>query len=98
MKIALPLALLLVSACAHHETAPAEVPPATEIIKDDRLVPVPCSEVVNLIDVDSDGLTTSEEIEIKTFKLTRSDAQHRRNMAALEAAALKCGVKVNHAK
>ena len=94
------LAPTLLSGCSlfgpKHVKAPAEVPPATEIIRDPVLVPVPCSEVVELVDSDSNGMATSDELEAKVYKLTRSDAQHRINLNKLESAAIRCGVKVVH--
>lgn len=94
-KLALA-SLLLLCACGARraQSGPVVVSP-TELMTD-RLVPVLCSEVVEVVDPDSDGLATDQSIEEKAFRLTRSDAQHRRNIAKLEAAAIRCGVKVTH--
>lgn len=95
-KLAL-VSLLLLAACGGRASTPA-VPGVSpvEVVDHDRLVPVLCEEVVVLVDPDSDGLTTEMLLEEKAYRLLRSDAQQRANISKLEAAALRCGVKVTH--
>ena len=92
------VAALLLSGCGPFNRRPvavSETPPLTTVVRDAELVPVQCEESVTLDQVDSDGLLTTQSLEEKAYRLTRSDAQHRKNAAMLESAALKCGVKVN---
>ena len=97
MKLLAALSFLVLSSCgAKHVAAPADLPPPTVLIPDTVVIPVSCSEVVNIVDTDMDGATTDQKLEEKVYRLTRSDAQNKIALNVLESAAVKCGVKVTH--